>query len=109
MTTEEQTMTLEGLITRLPEKSIDGYTDKNTFLETLDKYPDLAVELRYLLSLPANREWIEKAQKEELEFGVYDDSWKISNANLIPNRVQLTFVSKKNIPVVSIDIHRKPV
>ena len=102
-------MTLEGLIERLPQKSIDDYTDKNTFLETLDRYPDLAVELRYLLSLPANREWIEKAQNDNLTFEVYDDSWKISNAGLINNQVQLTFIGTSRTPVVCIDIHRKPV
>lgn len=105
----EKTMTLEGLLARLPEMSLDGYTDKKTFLEKLDKYPDLSVELRYQLSLSCNADWIAKAQNEDLTFGVYDDSWKPSNAGLIPNRVQLTFVGKENIPVVSIDIHRKPV
>lgn len=102
-------MTLERLLTRLPEKSFDGDTDKKMFEETLNKFPNLAVELRYQLTLPCNTEWIRKADEGNVSFSLYDDSWKISNIGLIANHVQLTFSGKSKTPVVSIDIHRKPV
>lgn len=100
-------MEMKELLERV--ESFDEHTPKLRLLEVLNRYPNLKKSLNNQLSLDGNQEWIEKAEKERFFFVLYDDSWKASNRGNFPNKIGLKFMGIQNIPVISVDIHRKPV